>query len=77
MNQVVESMLHLVTERKRIIEGLAEQKTVITYLTEHEILSLKLGENVVISKDWDGYLVSMRQPSCTKDTSILTTEKEK
>jgi len=72
MNPVVEYMLHLVTERRRIIEKLAEQETVFTCLIEPAISDLRIENVVVVSSDWRGSLVSMRQPSdtLTMSTSI-------
>lgn len=61
MNQVVEYMLHLVSERRSIIERLAEQSIVITSLTEQEISALRLENVVVVSVDSLGSHVSMRQ----------------
>ena len=69
MNQVVDYMLHLVSERKRIIRELEEHGAVFTSLTEQEISDLRLENAVVVSSDLLGSHVSTEASSDTNGTS--------
>ena len=76
MNRGAKYISHLVSERRRIIYELAEQREASTSQTERETLDRQLEKEVVEYNDWLGSLVNIQPQFVIDGMSTLTTERK-